>query len=483
MKKYIFILAGIILIGIGNLNSQNSNIMYFMRNVPGSYSMNPANTPISKFYFNFPAISGFNIDFSTSGFAYKDIINQHPIYQDSLQIDLKGFYSKLNDDNHLKLSTSMPLFGFGFKAGKNYISLGLDLNFDARLNFSKDLIGVLVYGSKLNNGIANIMDDKLISLNAYISPSIGFARKINDKLDVGLRAKVPFGILNVNTEKSTLRLDLNDGVSVMGDFLIHTSNVAGKFSFSGINSPTSPEFIDNIVVSEMLKNRGLAFDIGASYKIRKDMMVSLAVQDLGYIRWKTNTTDIVSKNPGASFEINPYQYNSSSDTQDDMYENIEDSIMSALDLESRPGSSYTTYLPTKIYASYTWNFAKTQYLSALYMGAIGSNYFDNNLSVFYNCQLERYLNLSFGNTFVFSNSSNTSLINPSAAINFNLYLINFFVGGGVRSSFDVAELTGFNIFFGMNFSIGYTNYWKKDRSEDAEPQIDEVEEKTDESQG
>src|SRR5690554_6195984 len=142
MKKYIFILAGIILIGIGNLNSQNSNIMYFMRNVPGSYSMNPANTPISKFYLNFPAISGFNIDFSTSGFAYKDIINQHPIYQDSLQIDLKGFYSKLNDDNHLKLSTSMPLFGFGFKAGKNYISLGLDLNFDARLNFSKDLIGV-----------------------------------------------------------------------------------------------------------------------------------------------------------------------------------------------------------------------------------------------------------------------------------------------------------------------------------------------------
>lgn len=478
MKKHIFILLIITLL-IGNkLSSQTSNISYFMRNVPNSYNMNPANTPVSKFYFNLPGISGFNLDFSTSGFAYKDIINQHPIYEDSLQIDLEGFYNKLNDDNYFKLSSSISLFGFGFKTGKNYFSFGLDLNFDTRLNFSRDMIGVLVYGSSLNSNIINILDNKLLSLNTFISPSIGYSREINDKLSIGLRAKLPLGIANITTEKSKLSLDLNDGVSVMGDFLIRTSNVVGRLEMSGLNSPTSPEFIQDINVSEMMSNRGFALDISGSYKIRKDMVVSLSIQDLGFIKWNTNTTEIVSKNPGGSFTIKPIEFDLNNDEDQDPFGNIEDSLMNALDLETRDASSYTSYLPTKIYASYTWNFAKTQFVSALYTGAIGSNYFDNQLSIFYNCQLERYLNLSLGNTFVFGSSGNSSALNPSAAINFNLYFVNFYLGGGFRSSMNVAKLTGFNAFVGMNFSIGYIDYWKKHDFESPQPGIPEDEGET-----
>lgn len=465
MKKicFIIIIAVSSLFISNNTSAQTSDIVYFMRNVPGSYKMNPAMTPVAKFYLNFPVISAFNLDFGTSGFVYKDLINQHPQYADSLQLDLKGFYGKLTDNNFFKLATNFELFGFGFSVGKkNYVSLGIDLNFDTRINFSKDLIGVLVYGTDLSNAQVNILDGKLISMNAYLTPSIGYTRVVNDKLTVGLRAKMPFGLLNIETEKSSLSLDFNNGISAIGDFLIRTSNIYGKLQMSGLNDPTSPEIIENINVDEMLKNRGFAVDLGATYKLRKDMLVSFSIQDLGYIKWSTNTTNIQSKNPGGKFTIEPININGNGEN-DDSFEGIEDSIISKLDLEAVETESYTTMLPTKIYAGYTWNFAKTQFLNALYKASIGNNYFDNQLSLFYNCQLERYLNVSIGNTFMFGGkNSSSSMLNPSAALNLNLYMINIYFGGAVSSSYNVAEMSGVNFFFGTNLAFGYKNYWKRD---------------------
>ena len=129
-------------------------------------------TPVSKFYINFPA-SNINMNFSTSGFAYKDIITRRA--DDSLKIDLEKFYNKLTDNNYFKLGTNVELFGFGFQAGKkNYVSFGLDFNLDANFNFSKGLIGTLLYGTESSDKKSQIFDGKLVSINSYIAPSVSF---------------------------------------------------------------------------------------------------------------------------------------------------------------------------------------------------------------------------------------------------------------------------------------------------------------------
>lgn len=472
-KPYIyFVFAVSILFTINSAKAQYADITYFMRNIPTSFKMNPAMTPVSNLYINLP-ISGLNINFSTSGFAYKDIITRRA--DDSLQIDLKKFNNKLSDNNYLKFGTNIELLGFGFKTGnRNYISFGLDFSIDANINFSKGLFDLLLYGTETKDKKSQIFDGKLLSLNAFIAPSISFTRIIDEKLTVGLRAKIPFGIANVTTEKSELSLDFNnDKITAMSNFMIRTSIIAGSLNFAGIRSEDNGNDgnNDNIfnklgnssdIIKQALKNKGLAFDFGATYKLNKDMLVSLSVQDLGFINWASNVTNIQSKNPNNSYTFNglgTIDYDSDISEQ---LNDITDSLINSLDLKTVKGESYTKMLPTKIYAGFTWNFTKTQYLNALYKTAIGSNYFDQYLSIYYSLQLERYLNISLGNTFAFENKwDNISAINPSLALNFNLYCVNLYFGGSLSSSYNLSEVTGLNFFFGMNLALGYNDYWKK----------------------
>lgn len=485
-KTYIYIIIAIsILFAFNSAQAQYNDISYFMRNIPTSFKMNPAMTPVSKFYINFPA-SNINMNFSTSGFAYKDIITRRA--DDSLKIDLEKFYNKLTDNNYFKLGTNIELFGFGFQAGKkNYVSFGLDFNLDANFNFSKGLIGTLLYGTESSDKKSQIFDGKLVSINSYIAPSVSFTRIINDQLTVGLRAKVPFGLANITTEDSKLTLDFNnDKITAMSNFMIRTSIIAGSLNFAGIRSMTEDNNnndndtifnrLDNAseIMKQALKNKGLAFDFGGTYKLNKNMLVSFSVQDLGFIHWASNVTNVKSKNPNNSYEFNGIGNVDINDNNSisDQLNNIKDSLINHLDLETVKGESYTKMLPTKIFAGFTWNFTKTQFLNALYKASIGNNYFDQYLSLYYSLQLERYLNLSLGNTFAFENKfDNVSMLNPSLALNLNLYCINLYFGGSLRSSYNISEITGLNFFVGMNLALGYTNYWEKPIAENENTQI------------
>lgn len=473
MKKiYIYIITAIsILFAVNGIKAQYTDITYFMRNIPSSFKMNPANTPTSKFYLNMPA-SGINFEFATSGFSYSDIITRRA--DDSLQIDLNKFHNKLVDKNYIKFGTNVEIFGFGFQAGKkNYISLGLDLSADGNINFSKGIFSFILNGTESSNKQTEFINNKLISLNAFIAPSISFSRVIDDKLTVGLRVKIPLGIANIKTEKSDLKLNFNnDKITATSNFLIRTSSILGKFNFNGMENTSDIKFnrSENAdeIIKDAMKNRGLAFDIGGTYKLNKKMLISLSVQDLGFINWSSNVINLQSKNPNASYTFNglgsiDYDNENSIDRQ---IEEIKDSLMSSFDLEAAEGKSYSQMLPTKIYAGFTWNFVKTQYLNALYKGAFGNNYSDHYLSLYYSLQLERYVNISLGNTFSFENQFNSiTMVNPSLAFNLNLYMINFYFGGSLRSSYNLTEITGVNVFVGMNIAFGYKDYWKKKTTE------------------
>lgn len=467
-KTFIYILIAISTIfAVKGVKAQYTDITYFMRNVPTSFKMNPANTPVAKYYINLP-FSGINFDFATSGFSYGDVITRRA--DDSLQVDLNKFYDKLTDKNYVNFGSNIELFGFGFQVGeKNYFSFGLDLSMDGNINFSKGLFGFIINGTDSENGKTEFINNKLISLNAFIAPSISYSRIVNDKLTVGARVKLPMGIANITTDKSELSIDFNDDkITATSNFLIRTSNIMGSFNFNGLESSKALEFNQEENASEIMnkakKNLGLAFDLGGSYKLNDKMLVSLSIQDLGFINWGANSTTLQSKNPNASYTFNglgSVDFNGNSSVEDQLNE-VLDSVMTSFDLEAVIGKAYTQMLPAKLYAGFTWNFAKTQYLNALYKGAFGNNYSDHYLSIYYTTQIERYLNFSIGNTFAFENHFNAiSAINPSLAINLNLYMINFYFGGSLRSSYNLAKLTGFNVFAGMNIAFGYKDYWKK----------------------
>ena len=244
MKKILLTIVFLYLFLLSNnsIKAQYSDISYFMRNTPFSYKMNPAQIPTSTFYINLPILSGINIDFKTSGFSYNDLIKRRD--DDSLYFDFKGLYNSLSNSNYIKMNGNFELFGFGFNAGKkNYISFGVDLNFDTRLRFSRDLFGVLSGDKTFSNESISVIDNDILSLNSYVSTYLGYTRAVNDKLNVGLRAKFILGLANITTEESKLQITQNDqGITAQSNFLIRSSSLIGSLKLPGLNSSDSIEF-------------------------------------------------------------------------------------------------------------------------------------------------------------------------------------------------------------------------------------------------
>lgn len=483
MKKiFITIVFFISILFIKNsLKAQYSDITYFMRSTPFSYKMNPAQIPTSSFYLNLPLLSGINLDLKTSGFSYNDLIKRR--VDDSLYIDFKGFYNSLSHSNYFKINGNFEILGFGFNAGKkNYISFGIDLNLDSRLRFSNDLFGSLTGDKTFSYVPLEVSDKNIFSLNSYLSTSIGYSRVVNKKLNVGLKAKFILGIANVTTQESKLQIyQDNNGLTAQSNFLINTSSIIGSLKLPSLNSTDSIEFDINSdsIIANIMKNKGFGVDLGATYKLNDKMILSLSIQDLGFINWEANTNDVISKHPNEKYTFTGFENISSDSSFSQQIQQIADSLVEAFDITIRKGNAYTTMLPTKIYVGYEWNFSKRHHLNALYKASIGSNYFDNYLAAFYSLQLERYLNVSIGNTFSFENNfNNINAFNPSIAFNANILVLNIYFGGSLNSSYNVIKMTGLNFFFGINSSFGYNNPFKSNSEKENKENEDKGENDT-----
>lgn len=470
-SKIIYVLFVCLYLFTSSKSFAQKDILYFLREAPQVTQYNPAITPNNNFYITL-LLGTTDIGVHTSGFSYHDLIHKHPIYSDSLQLDLENFRNRLSDDNFINFNYDMDLFGFGFKAGKNYFNYDLSLNIDTRLNFSKGIFDLILDGSSVEGGNIRILDGHFLELNAYIANAFGYARQINDKLHVGAKVKVLTGLANIHTNDANLevKFENNEKISVHGEIDILTSNIFGDISINSLfTENANAEFIMNQnlnqIISQGIQNMGVSFDLGASYRLLDNLELSISAVDVfSFLNWKTHASQIVNNKPYE--EIVFEGITSSIDSIESNIENqlttIKDSLISALDISSQSLESYSTHLPAKLYFGATYNFGKVNYIHALLNTKIAmGKIYDTHLSLFYSLHT-RHLSLSFGNMFRSAN-----FFNPSALISFKLSGSQIYLGGNLHTnkSFNVADFNGLDVFAGINISVGKKNYWEKEKFE------------------
>ena len=469
MKKIYKIIVSGLFISLFLFSSNKSiaqkDILYFLREAPQVMQYNPAITPCSNFYLSL-MLGTTDIGVHTSGFSYHDLIHKHPIYSDSLQLDLEGFRSQLSDNNFINFNYDMDLLGFGFKIGKNYFSYDLSLTLDARVNFSKGIFDLILEGSGANNGNIRLLDGHLLEVNSYITNAIGYSREINDRLSIGGKIKLLSGIANIHTNEANLELNFKDSekISAHGELDILTANIIGDLSITSLfKENASADFIVpenlNTILDHAMDNVGLSFDLGASYRLLENLELSASVVDVfNFISWNTHATQIINNKPFEEivFEGITSGIDSIETNFETQINSLVDSISSALDIRTQNIPSYTTHLPMKIYFGATYNFGKVNYLHALFNTKIGAGrIYDTHISLFYSLHT-RFLSLSFGNMF-----RSTNLFNPSALISLKLGTGQIYVGGNLHTNkdFNVADYNGLDVFMGVNFTLGKSKYW------------------------
>ena len=324
---------------------------YFMDGVHFRQQLNPALSP-ERGYINFPVVGSFSASVTSNTFGVQDAMDIVDNSKNSDYFMSKDFMSKLNDKNKLNFNLATDIIGAGWYKGKNFWNFNLGFRFDMGAVMPKSVFQFMQHmnGEFDNldkwNGHQFAIGQEELHVQTYLEAGVGFSRQVTEKLNVGGRAKVLLGVGNVdlNIKKMDINMDIQNG---RGQYVGMTTNW-GKIakggieglqeavnqgiveldmndptnmnkarvvmhgqasidadaelnaSFKGMEFETNQQKNDNGEIVEIvedvefdspgLSGWGLGIDIGASYKLTKNLTVSASVLDLGFVKWNGKHT-------------------------------------------------------------------------------------------------------------------------------------------------------------------------------------------------
>jgi len=273
--------------------TQTNMVFYPFENQINSSNLNPAYiTSQKQFSFSIFPLSGINLGYN----------NQKPI-KDMITKILQG--DQTNDDFRDVFNGMIKLNLFYQKLETPLLSLGYNSDFGS---FNFRIQENIQFMTVLNGGFTEFLTNsssQSIPVNKpqlfpaqalhYREYSLGYAREvIKNRLSVGLRAKLYFGKLSMSSNVQ------GEVVKKNNDFYLQIRNQV-KISFP-MNIKLDPDSLLSLVelpndfsVGNYLmnsKNIGVGFDLGMTYKITPDLVLSASMTDLGKINWKSNLNQI-----------------------------------------------------------------------------------------------------------------------------------------------------------------------------------------------
>lgn len=276
------------------------NALMFLKGVPQASQVNPAFRPVKGNYFSLPAIGSIKINGQNSGFSWSDLITKGSgLRADSLILNLDNLSNSLQDNNQLATEASLQILGFGFASGQSYFSFDMNLRFKAKLNYPSSLLDLRHGNWDYENDIPinhSTSDLHINGLN-YTEIALGYNRYIGDRLTVGLRLKYLFGIASIESEKFNVGVEtLENGYMRVYTDIDLQSSLPVTYQYDEEGYVNSMSFDENIDRGDFFtnKNQGWGLDLGLSYQASNSLTLSAAVNDLGYINWKTRSTRLYS---------------------------------------------------------------------------------------------------------------------------------------------------------------------------------------------
>ena len=310
-----YILAASLAVVGGNAMAQGLNSGYFIEDYKFRHNMNPA-FGNEQNYVSVPALGNLNVR-TQGNFGLGDVVLDNPRYgidSDKKKTTFMNPYISSADalagfstgTNKVNADVDITLLSAGFKGFGGYNTISID----ARANMGVALPYTLFEFAKNTGNQTYVMDDINVHAQSFVQLAFGHSRKLSDKLRVGGKLKMLFGVARGDVQITNLRADLAgenkwtmSGRAVanmsMKGFTYQQKEKEYKQDGKGTYRYVNDVDVDGAGVSGF----GLALDLGAVYKINDDWQVSAALVDLGFINW---SNDMMAVNKQESFEFNGF---------------------------------------------------------------------------------------------------------------------------------------------------------------------------------
>lgn len=417
--------------------AQNLNSGYFTDGYLYRHTLNPA-FGNDQSYVAMPALGNLNVGMN-SNLRVDDIlfnVNGRTALFLNPQVSTSEFLDGIHDKNKITENLRLQILGTGFKAFGGYNTFEINARQDLGLNIPGSLFRLA------KEGIENKTYD-ISNFNAhaggYAELAFGHSRQINDQLRVGAKLKVLLGIANIdaNFKKAQLTLGENEWIGIT-DAEIQASIKSMKYEIEETErgpegEETTHKYVSGLDIDSWgINGFGLAFDLGAEYKLDKNWAFSASVLDLGYIGWNNNY--VASTNGERQINTDKYIFNVDEDASNS-FENEADRLMEGLsalyelqdngDMGSRSKALAATM---NLGVQYTPDF-----YDKLSFGLLNSTRMAGKYS-----WTEFRLSANVAPTNIFSASANMALGTYGTSFG---WLLNF-------------HPSGFNLFVGMDHTLG-----------------------------
>ncbi|MFY9154138.1 MAG: DUF5723 family protein [Prolixibacteraceae bacterium] len=465
MKKTINIIFAVCILVISDItliSAQESTTLQFMKGMPQSDLQNPAlHNDSSKVVIGLPGLSGAYFDFN-SPFAVNDVIHKGTgMLADSLVVDIDRFYNKLGNTNPVQQHMNLPLFYLGIRSKKSFYSLGVTFKEIAQFSFEKSLVAFIKDGNDPYLGQNYNLGDLTVNSFGYSEIALGYSNEvIRNKLTIGAKVKALYGNFAAQTERMNVKVETaadGSSLSLKTDMKINlASPLTVEYDqdgyFSGMNS-------DNIEPTDVIMqtdNFGLAFDLGAVYKVTPKLNLSASIIDIGKISFKNNVDNFTKS---SSYNWSGIDFSNSIDKSGENYVNPSDIAEGELDkMEStfKPKKSdfssnaFDVKIPTKIFIGGTYEINDKFNVGILDRLYKFGNTSTNSVTLSGNAFLGNFFSLT-GSYSIIGNSNNNIGLGAAFRLGFmQLYLVS----DNLLSLNDPAKAQFVNARFGMNFLFG-----------------------------
>jgi hypothetical protein len=433
--KFRYVLISLFLLMTVEISAQYNQVLYYM-NLPQNHLANPALRPSNSVYVGLPGLTAINVNVNNNFVNFSDIFMKakssdslisilHPDY------NIDDFLAKIHDKNFISPQASVQLLGVGFPSGKDgYISLDIIDRFEGNVVIPGDLFRLAFKGNE--EFVGNTIDFSSLrgNMKYYREIGVGYSKNYNNRLRIGLKGKLLFGIAGVSTENKSLGITVNDDYShsLDADLTLNVSaplnvylgsdkNVDSiAFDDSGLDSRSGKiNFISG------KRNIGLGLDVGATYLITDKIVVSAAITDIGYIRWK-NEVHNFNINSNFTFSgLDLTEVINNNKTFDELGQEILDSLKNSFGV-TYTQNPYTTWLPIGVTLGGSYNISKFFSLGLLSYTRVIEKQIHEALTM--------SANLNFSNAFSTSLSytaANRRFDNIGAGLAFRLGVVQFYV--------------------------------------------------------
>ncbi len=233
-----------------------------------------------------------HVNVANSGFTLNQLLEKQS--DTSYAIDADFVANKLAPRNFLNHRIAYTLLAIGLRHNQYYFTFSINEKDNSLVFYPRDLVLFALDGNTQFEGERLSLHSTGVFFNHYREYALGVSKQIDAAKTFGVKAKLLFGKLNIETEKMNLGLLTEENTF---DLLFDADsrlNASFPYSLEVEDGNYDTILRYDAPVTDYIFNRsnpGIALDVGFIYKYADQITFSGSLLDLGFIHYASNLTN------------------------------------------------------------------------------------------------------------------------------------------------------------------------------------------------